>query len=334
MKSFLFLSLILSGFAVNAETVELKLKSDNKACQGLSQIVITQDKTTLYQLQIPLNGTGQIHLLTGTYQLEATDKEGCSFQDIIQISDLPNKVIEVKLDMVPRKPAESTANSVPCAWGEYGCGGNSYPHHGNISLGKPNLYFSGKDEGKFKIKFAKDDFSVISTTPSFKDDEVAGELRKGSVYNDNVWYPYYSYDARIGDDNLQNTQGLCGTKKELYSFILEGLKKYEFPNEARTDFIKSWSVKVPEASRYCVFPQVNAQLDKAAPLEITFDDKSQVRTERIFYLVVPQDFKGKRIPADAHKFADKPKTVWKNFSRTVIPKTAYVYEWSVGFVFE
>lgn len=337
MKSFLVLNLFLLSLVTKAELIEFKLQSDNEKCKGLSKVIVTQDKLVMYQFEVPMNGTGQFQVLTGNYQIDAENKEGCSFQNILQITDLPNKPIDIKLEILPRKPSEATEViqvTAPCGWGSYGCNGNVYPHNGSIALGRPNFYFSGKDEGKFKLKFSGDSFNLLSSVPSVKDSQISGELRKGSIYSENTWYPYLSYHARISDDSFQNTNGFCGTKKEMYDFVLEGLKKYEFPNEARTDFIKSWSAKVPQASRYCVYPQVNAQLDKAAPLEITFDDKTQVRTERIFYLMVPQDYNGKRIPADANRFADKPKTIWKNYSRTVIPKTAYLYEWGIGFVFE
>lgn len=367
MKYLLFYTMVLLSTAVKAEIVEFKLQTENQACKGLSQVVITQDKVVLYQLEVPMYGTGQIHLLTGNYQIDVINKEGCTYQNLIQISDLPNKLIEVKLEMQPRKPAMTLEASggmtqgfnpmsynlwpspwwggwgynqfntqfySPCGWSMYGCSGNSYPHNGNIAMGKPNIYFAGKDEGKFKLKFTDDNFNFLATVPSFKGKEIGGELRKGSIYNENTWYPYLFYDARINDDHLQNNQGFCGTRKEIFQFMMEGLKKYEFPNEARTDFAEYWSVKIPEALRYCVFPQASAQLDKAAPLEITFDDKSQVQTERLFYLVIPQDYKGKRIPAKSNKFSDKPKNTWKHYSRTVIPKMAYIYEWGVGFIFE
>ena len=336
MKSLLFLSLIFS-LVSKAEIIEFKLQTENQKCKGFSQVLITQDKMVLYQFETVMNGTGQVQLLTGNYQIDASNRDGCTFQDLIQVSDLPNKLLEIKLDSNPRKPTEATESvnsSSPCGWGVYGCNGNLYPHNGSVALSKPNFYFAGKDEGKFKLKFIGDNFNLLASVPNFKEKEIAGELRTGSLYVANTWYPNFSYHARVSDDHFQNKNGFCGTKKEMYDFILEGLKKYEFPNEARTDFIKSWSAKIPAASRYCVYPQANAQLDKAAPFEITFDDKAQVRTERIFYLIVPQDYKGKRIPADAHKFSDKPKTIWKNYSRTIIPKTAYLYEWGIGFVFE
>lgn len=326
---------MLASVGLKAETIEFKLKTENLKCKGLSQVVISQDKVVLYQFEVPVSGTGHVQLLTGNYQIDAFNNEGCAFQDLIQVSELPNRLIEIKLDSTPQKPNEaSLQTNPPCVWNAYGCSGNLYPHSGEISLSKPNFYFAGKDEGKFKLKFTSDNFNLLTSVPNFKEKEVSGELRKGSIYSDNIWYPYISYYARVTDSDFQNTNGYCGIKSEIYQFILEGLKKYEFPNEARTDFIKSWSAKVPEASRYCVYPQVNAQLDKAAPLEVTFEDKTSVRTERIFYLIVPQDYKGKRIPANANRFSGKPKTVWKNYSRTIIKKTAYLYEWGIGFVFE
>lgn len=322
--------LVLLAFKANAEIIELKLQTENQTCKGSSQVVISQDKVVLYQLEVPMNGTGQVHLLYGNYQIDAKNKEGCSFQDVIQISDLPNRVIQVKLEQSPRTPATSaTAEISTGAWD-----GNYYPHSGNIALGKPNIYLAGKDEGKFTLKFTSESFSLLASVPSFKEKEITGELRKGSIYNENTWYPYFNYDARVSDEHFQNTHGLCGTRKEVFLFMMEGFKKYEFPNEARADFTKNWSVRLPEALRYCVYPQVNLQLDKAAPLEFSFEDKTKAQTERLFYLVIPQDFKGKRIPTNANKFADKPKSKWKHYSRTVIPKTPYLYEWGVGFVFE
>lgn len=372
MRTLLFLLVILSSFITRADIIEFKLKTEDQSCKGLAQVVISQDKMVLYQVEAPMYGTGQVHLLTGNYQIDAINKEGCSFQNTIQISDLPNKTIEVEMTKQPRKPATAMSPDVavvqaqtgltpaqwnlvgwsqpwwggwgygqfnqnfysPCGWSMYGCGGNYYPYNGNIAMGKPNIYLTGKDEGKFKLKFTSNDFNFLATVPSFKGKEVTGELRKGSIYSDNTWYPYFFYDARVNDEHLQNAQGFCGTKKEIFQFMMDGLKKYEFPDAARTDFGDYWSVKLPEALRYCVFPQANAQLDKVAPLEFTFDDKSEVRTERLFYLVIPQDFKGKRIPTKEHRFADKPKSAWKHFARTVIPKTPYLYEWGVGFMFE
>jgi hypothetical protein len=370
MRNFLFIALSFFAFSAQAEIVEFKLQTENQSCKGVSQVIISQDKNVIYQLEVPMYGTGQVHLLTGNYQIDVANKEGCSYQNLIQISALPNKLIEVKLETSPRKPTSSGFSAEiatgtfpgfnpmsynlwpspwwggwgysqfqqnfysPCAWGMYGCGGNYYPHGGNIAMGKPNIYLTGKDDGKFKLKFTSDSFNFLATVPSFKGKEITGELRKGSIFAENTSYRYLFYDARVGDDDFQSNQGFCGTRREIFQFMMDGLKKYEFPNEARIDFAEYWAVKLPEALRYCVYPQVNAQLDKIAPLEFTFDDKSEVRTERLFYLVIPQDFKGKRIPAKENRFSDKPKSQWKHYTRTIIPKTPYLYEWGVGFVFE
>lgn len=369
MRNLIFLFVVFTAaLAAQADIIEFKLQTEDQACKGLSQVVVSQDKMVLYHVEVPMYGTGQVHLLTGNYQIDAVNKEGCVFQDVIQISDLPNKVIQVKLEKSARKPTgfETSAGYVnpaiynpmsynlwpspwwggwgyqqfnqnfyyPCGWSMYGCGGNYYPHGGNIAMGKPNIYLTGKDEGKFKLKFTGDSFNFLATVPSFKDKEIAGELRKGSIYSDNTLYPYLFYDARVSDEHFQSTQGFCGNRKEIFKFMMDGLAKYEFPNNARTDFAEYWAVKLPEALKYCVFPQVNAQLDKTAPLEMTYDDKAKVETERLFYLVIPQDYKGKRIPTKENRFANKPKSVWKHHTRTVTPKTAYLYEWGVGFMFE
>lgn len=335
MKSLLFLTLFFTTLSLKAEIIEFKIKSDNLVCKGLAQVIISQDKLVLHQFEVPLNGTGQVHLLTGNYQIDAFNKKGCSFQNLIQITEIPNKLVEINLEMQPRQLATTiNSSNSPCGWNEFGCGGNYYPQSGNISVSQSKFYFVGKDEGKFTLKFSGDDFNVLSTIPSFKGKEVSGDLRRGSIYSDNNWYPHLFYDARIDDTHLQNGQGFCGNRKEILKFMTDGLIKYGFPDEARREFNDQIAVKTPIASRYCVYPQANAQLDKANPLEITFDDKTPTRTERLFYLIIPQDFKEKRIPAQSGKFSDKPKTTWKHYSRTVIPKTTYLYEWGIGFIFE
>lgn len=336
MNTLIVFTLSLIAFAANAEIVEFKLQSGDAACKGPSQVVISQDKTLLYQMDAPSSGTGQVHLLTGTFQIEAKNKAGCSFQDVIQISDLPNKVISVKLEKSTRKPTEAesvTAASYPCRWGNFGCDGNNYAHGGNIAMNRQSIYLAGKDEGRFTLRFTGESYNFLAAMPAFKDKELSGELRKGSIYSDNIWYPKLSFDARASDEFLQSAMGFCCNRKEIHQFMLEGMVKYQFPNEARIDFV-DYSKKIPQAARYCVFPQVNAQLDKAAPLELNYEDKTQVRTERLFYLIVPQDHLGKRIPAKEHRFSDKPKSLWKHYSRTVFPKTAYLYEWGVGYMFE
>lgn len=331
MKYLLFYTMVLLSTAAKADIIEFKLQTDNQSCKGLSQVVITQDKIVLYQLEVPMYGTGQVHLLTGNFQIDVINKAGCAYQNIIQVSDLSNKTVDVKLESQARNSA-SVMN--PEVVGAQGTNGNEYPYGGLVALEKSNIYFAEKDEGKFKLKISSDDFNFLATVPSFKDKEISGELRKGSIYAENIWYPHIFYGARVSDDHLQNTQGFCGTRNEIFQFMIEGLKKYEFPDQARADFVEYGSVKIFEASRYCVYPQASAQLDKVAPLEITFDDKSQVRTERLFYLVIPQDFNGKRLPAKSHRFVNKPKNLWKHYTRTVIPKTPYLYEWGVGFVLE
>ena len=156
----MLISLILASIVLKAETIEFKLKNENSKCKGLSQIVITQDKTVLYQLDVPMSGTAQVQLLTGNYQIDAFNNEGCAFQDLIQVSDLPNKLIEIKLEATPQKLIETVAQTnSPCAWNAYGCSGNLYPYSGDIALGKPKYYFTGKDEGKFKLKFIGDNFN-------------------------------------------------------------------------------------------------------------------------------------------------------------------------------
>lgn len=335
MKSLILVLMAFWTLSVFGEIVEFKLQTDNKSClQSSAQVVISQDKLPLYQMAIPVSGAGQAHLLTGNYQVDIRNKEGCTYQNIIQISELPNQPFEIKLTPTTQLVASAATVTTPCVWANFGCSGNSYPFSGRISMNQLKYFFSGKEEGKFKLKFKSENFNVLTSVPLLKEKEVTGELRKGSLYVENTWYPSLSYQVRISDEYFQSHQGFCGNRKEIFQFMLEGLKKYEFPNEARIDFAENWSHKIPEALKYCVYPQVNAQLDKISPIEMTFDDKAEVRTERLFYLVVPFDFNGRRISVKETRFSDKPKSVWTHYTRTVIPKTAYIYEWGLGFIYE
>lgn len=320
------LIILLVGFfaslASQAEIIEFKLQTEDQSCKGLSKLVVSQDKTVLYHLNVPASGTGRVNLLTGTYQVDIANND-CADQQVIQISDLPNSKIEFKLSKQLRKPAVAAVATSR--------DGNNYAYSGDVILDKANIYFAGKDDGKFNLKFSTDNF--LASVPTFKEKDLEAELRHGHIYAENVFYPQIFYQTRISDQNLQNSAGFCGTRKEIFQFMVEGLKKYEFPQVALTDLSNYLPGKVPEAEKYCVYPQAHAQLEKAIPLEVTFVDQSTVRTERLFYLVIPQNKNG-RTPSSEKFSAKKPKNLWKHYTRTVIPKTPYLYEWSVGFIVE
>lgn len=319
-------SLVISA---RADVVEFKNKPEDASCKGTAQVSVSEEtdkvKKILYKIDIPLNGSAQVHLLTGNFQIDASTKEGCEYQNLLQISELPNKAIDIALTKQSRAIA-SLANPKHI--------GNDYPYSGSIRMDKPNIYLTGKEKGSFKLKIKGNDFNFLSTVPSFNNGELSGELRDGRIYSDNAGYSYISYDARVGEQEFQNTHGFCGTRKEIYMFMMEGFTMMEFPETAKNDFATTSSAKLPEADRYCVYPQVSAQLDKIAPIDFSYSDKSEVHRERLFYLIIPQTPKNQRSAANESRFSGKPKSNWRHRPSTVYPKSAYLYEWGLGFMFE
>lgn len=332
MKKLLFSTVCFLAHFAKAEIFEIKLRSDHQVCQSISQVTIHQDRKVIYQLKIPINGSGQVHLLTGNYQIDVVNKDGCSSQKFFQVSDLTSKLIEVRLEASTSE--EKTQHDLICAWGIFGCEGGYYPYNGEIAMGQLKVYLTGKPDGKFKLKFNADHLNLLATVPSFNSKEITGELREGSILTDNTLYSSLSYQARVPDDDFQSDKGFCGTKKEVFQFMMTSLKVASFPIQARIDFADYWAAKLPEASKYCVFPQVNVQLEKIVSFEFSFDDKAEVRIERLFFLIIPQDYKGQRVSAIQNRFSLKPKSKWKPVTRLGVSKAAELHEWGVGFIFE
>lgn len=332
MKVILLFAALFIQFA-HAEIVELKIKSDNVLCTSSPQISVTQDGKVVYSFKSPVSSSAQVQLLTGTFQVTASNQENCGFQNALQISDIPNATFEIKL-AVSAGAISSAAVSSPCLWGAYGCDGGFYSLNGNIMMAQTNIYLTAEKSSKFKIKFTGNSFNFLAAVPAVKEKIIEGEISPGSLYIEKVRYPYLFYAARVSDEFMQNSQAFCGNRKEITAFMIEGLRKHQFPDQSVSDFSNYLSIRMPEALKYCVFPQLSGALDKVAPLEITFEDKSDVRVERLFFLIVPQDYNGQRISAKSSKFSDKPGKIWKYNTRTVFSKTPYLYEWGVGFMFE
>jgi hypothetical protein len=214
--------------------------------------------------------------------------------------------------------------SSPCAGFGYGCGGRFYPHHGGGGMGKPNVYLRNYAAGakvKVQLKLAKDSF-VLAAVPRLDHETWSGIYVDDHFAQSSVRYPYLFHDLRVNLANLQFKSGFCVEKDQLMTSLTDHLQALHFAKNEIQDFQTYWSVKMPVAENFCIYPQTNEQMNKVAALVALPAPKQIVR---IGFFVVPTDNLPKNL---AH--LKYPTTAW------VPPKIAAstdsaIYEWGIGY---
>lgn len=201
--------------------------------------------------------------------------------------------------------------------------GHHYPGGGNMAAAKPNVYVSGPAGTKFSIKsrFEKSTLWIAAPSLKGKDSQWRGEiLADGDLAVDGVHYPYLYYDYRSHLELFQQESGFCGGKNQVIKEMLEVLEKMGFKANEIDDFREHWPHKLPNASKYCVFPQESNELQKAVEFEIT-PKAHLVQINFIVYLDHDQ------APAP------KPLKPWAPTSSSKSDSATFeVREWGVSFV--
>ncbi len=222
----------------------------------------------------------------------------------------------------------------PCMWNVWGCQSRYYPSGGPIVMGKPNIYIEGPDVENAKIELAKvEHHNLMATAPAHMEKGWTFNLEKNKILISGLEYPYLFYDSRSEFNKLPNsTTGFCGTPTQVLEEMNTQLIKLKFPKKARQDFVEHWNVKLPLLKELCVYPQMNEQMDVAAPLNISL--KSYEMTRALFF-VIP---KLKR--QDLPKATFLKELVQRTPAAFVTPEPRAskakwkIYEWGVAFPFE
>lgn len=219
--------------------------------------------------------------------------------------------------------------SYPGVWYNNSIYGPAYPGQGNFAAAKPNVYFSGQKGMKFNLKIktpSMNEDNIFVAIPAY--DKTGWDVvldKQSNPVVGGVTYPYLFYDIRTDDKNLQNKKGFCTDRTHLIPRLADILEQQGFNSREIGDFTEYWSVKMPPADEYCVFPQVNIDLDFGVKLEIS---PVPARINRIVFAVLDVDSMTGR---GGHNFTKRPVQEW-SASRPSSSSPLEVREWGVGFI--
>lgn len=360
--------MVVLFFSSNVYAQVLGFVQGPKVCNSLSEVFISQKKKLLFQISVPLNGNFEVRLNPGEYDFTAVNELGCEAKTSFQFK---KEQINVTLSLTPGKrmpsmyvdqagggmmgvmsPQRSRELSMwpwwnpwamyqfpmfynnPCMWNVWGCQSSYYPSGGPIVMGKPNIYIEGPDLENAKIELDKvEHHQLMATAPAHMEKGWTFNLEKNKIIVAGTEYPYLFYDSRAEFNKLSNaTHGFCGTPTQVLDEMNNQLEKLKFPKQARKDFAEHWIVKLPRLKELCVYPQMNEQMDSAAPLKISFKDYQMTRA---LFFIIP-----KLSRKDLPKAAFLKEMVQRTPAAFMAPEAKSskskwkIYEWGVAFPFE
>lgn len=224
--------------------------------------------------------------------------------------------------------------SYPCAWAVWGCNSRYYPSGGAIAMGKPNIYIEGPDVQDAKLELDKvEHHKLMATAPAHMEKGWTFSLEDNSLKVQGIKYPHLFYDSRADLDRIPNqTVGFCGTREVVLDRMHDTLEVLKFPKTAQKDFAEHWMSKLPKLKEFCVYPQVNEQLQGVVPMKISLDSYS---LSRILFLTIPKP--GRRdLPKEVfiRDFVKRVPAEWTPPDTKVAKVKWKIFEWGVAFPFE
>ncbi|HAZ14501.1 MAG: hypothetical protein A2X86_00390 [Bdellovibrionales bacterium GWA2_49_15] len=102
MKIFILLAFFLNFplWAVaplkDASVLHGKILGDKK-CTGPAVIWVSKKAEILYQVESPINGSFEFHLVPGEYDIAATTSNGCEVKKSFAVAKNESKTFEIKL---------------------------------------------------------------------------------------------------------------------------------------------------------------------------------------------------------------------------------------------
>ncbi len=226
------------------------------------------------------------------------------------------------------------SSQYPCVWAVWGCNSRYYPQGGPIVMGKPNIYVEGPDVENAKIELKRvEHHKLMATAPAHMEKGWTFSLTNNKINVEGVQYPYLFYDSRAELNHIPNqTDAFCGDRDEVLAQMNEVLEKMKFPKTARADFSEHWLAKLPRFKEFCIYPQVNEELNKASPLKISLSSYS---LSRVLFLIIPKPARRDQ-PKEAflREFVKRTPAEWVAPEAKTNKAKWKVYEWGVAFPFE
>ena len=272
-------------------------------CQPLmAQLYLLSGASMVYQTSVTPGGTFEMHVAPGQYTLSALGQPGCSAQ--VAVIAQPNQVTQQPVSIVANGVAGGVTGApplatypqnpypYPCVWNGYGCTSTYYPGHGGGVVGKPNVYVSGPEGAGIRMQVRPNaKANLLVAVPAHGVRGWAGRLnRAGELVSrigagEETRAPYWFYDLRFDPEDLQAQQGTCVARANLIAELLNQLQNLGFLPREIEDFRDFWSTKIPPGESFCIYPQLNSEIDRIAELQITPEPK---KITRVWFFVVPE----------------------------------------------
>ena len=209
-------------------------------------------------------------------------------------------------------------------WNRYGCRGNLYPGYGQGFLGKPNVYLRNfPKNSKIEVSLSlQNKTQVLATVPALNQSKWVGLFNTDFIQGV-VHFPYLFHDLRVDTSKMQFKAGFCEKRENLMSELSTKLTASGFSKSEIQDFQTYWSLKMPSAENYCVYPQTNEQMNQVARLDVS---PSPSKIVRLNFFIIPTD----QLP-DHLKALRTPASAWLP-SKSADSKETSIFEWGVGFL--
>lgn len=225
---------------------------------------------------------------------------------------------------------------MPGMFSPWGMQGNYYPGGGHGFMGKPNIYVNGKPgtDVSFQVKLPETSNWLIAV-PKHGEKGWNGKIASdgAGVQIGKAKHPFFYMDLRVSEDSFQDKAGFCVGRDALIPRIKASMHELGFKKNEIKDFETYWSMKIPPAKGYCVFPQETQELDPVANYQITPKPES---VTRVLFMITLTD--GDKDPQGTlgSKFKKRPTADWKPATarRSIAAAKGglTVREWGIGFL--
>ncbi len=223
----------------------------------------------------------------------------------------------------------------PGPWMNGGFNAAAYPgfpggwHHGGAVAGKPNVYIHGPPGTSFKFRVVPQGKThLLASVPAHGKRGWTAKQNSsgdGGIHSESAELAYLFYDYRFEPGRLQGEEGFCTDRTSLMPRLEQTMSEAGFtPNEIE-DFHEYWSIKMPAAKSFCVFPQDERVLESIAHLEVR---PVPLYSKRVVFIIVPND-------STAPLLKQPPLRAWvpkKQVERIPASNGLGIHEWGVGFL--
>lgn len=214
----------------------------------------------------------------------------------------------------------------PGIWSGYAMNPRPYPGQGGAFAAKPNVYLDFEDkEQEIKIELSFSEFSShLVSAPDLSQGWQVMAKDKREIDHQGALYEYLFYDFRFDENQAQYESGFCTDAQKLIPEMIAILDQMGYSQDEQADFLEHWSLKIPFANQYCVYPQTDQELDQLVPFK-AYKKKGErwqaLDVQRVLFIVHLSDAQS--------DFPPKPK---KEFKVKKQSQKHPVREWGVAFL--